>query len=1319
MEEWMLTANRFTLGAILLFTLLVLFVPIGKGQNSPQMSDAEKQKLEEIEGLIKQAYKLTEEEKYDEALPIAEKALVIAVKNFKPNHFSIGIASYYLALVSDNRNDLVRAEELYKRSLSIAEELGDDDEYVAQPAHALADLYFRQDALDKAEPLYLRALSIWEKLRGPDHRTVLAATIRLGSIYRKTGAYTKAEQYIQRSIAIEERTLGPDHIDVAKSLSTLAEIYIKKSEFERADIIIERAEAIVEKRLDSKDPHRTGVLVIAASRYTEQGEYDRAISLYRRAIELTQKAGKPQYPDTSDLIYALAELFEKKKDYEQAEQLYQQLIKSAEKTLGPNHADVASLLKPLARMYASNRDYEHAKTLYQRALMILEKTHGLEDIQVGQLLADIGWMYFNKGDYDNSEPLFLRSLAIAEKALKPSDPFIAASRSSLALLYTRKKNYERAEALFLSAIAIAEKYLGPENVSLALYFVNIGNLYMETGNSVKAESFLTRSVELREKFQGPTHVDVAMSLDSLGYFYLVQTDYGKAEAVFKRALTIRENSLGRGHPYVATSLDYLGSIYASIGDYEKAELMYQRVLTINEQSFGKTDLAVAYSLNNLAGVYLDKADYKAAEPLLRRSLKITENVRGSDDPHVGFVLNLMALLYKAQGDFSKAEPIYLRALKIHEKAYGSEDTSVAADLHNLALLFTAQENFAKAEPLFLRSLAIEEKAKGASHPSLADTLLSISYFYGATGDMQQAIKMLTRGTDISERTIANILATATGTEEQKRAYMAMDTISYETKGTVSLHMQFAPNDSQAARLALTTILRRKGRVLDAVSDSMEVLRRSLGPEERKLLEQLSEARSHFATVVLNGPGTTSPSQFQSDLSKAEAEAQRLEAMVSARSAESRVEFQPVTIEKIQALIPEDAVLVEIVSYQPFNPKYRKDTEMWGRTRYAVYALRSEGPPMSIDLGDAALIDSDITKFRAALRDPKHSDVKQVGRLLDEKVMRPVRKLIGDTKKILLSPDGDLNLIPFGALVDEQGRYLVENYLFTYLTSGRDLLRMQVRAESTQGPVVFADPLYDSKIVLGNLSTQGNENTVSRAFDFSNARFPPLPGTAEEAKALREILPNVKVLTGAQATKIALKLMNGPSILHIATHGFFLPDQQLEPMTRRGATRGLGIGGDDSSILKTARIENPLLRSGLAFAGANQRQNGGVDNGILTALETAGLDLRGTKLVVLSACETGVGEVKVGDGVYGLRRALVIAGSESQVISLWQVSDAATRDLMVGYYKRLQAGQGRAEAMRQVQLEMLQSPQRSHPFYWAAFIQSGDWRKINDNEPSKN
>ncbi len=200
-----------------------------------------------------------------------------------------------------------------------------------------------------------------------------------------------------------------------------------------------------------------------------------------------------------------------------------------------------------------------------------------------------------------------------------------------------------------------------------------------------------------------------------------------------------------------------------------------------------------------------------------------------------------------------------------------------------------------------------------------------------------------------------------------------------------------------------------------------------------------------------------------------------------------------------------------------------------------------------------------------------------------------------------------------------------------------------------------------------------------------------------------------MLVREQATKAALKQISSPRLLHLATHGFFLQD--LADGT--AGTRDLGLFGAEAARLPaTVRGEHPLLRSGLALAGANQRGN---EDGVLTALEVAGLDLWGTQLVVLSACNTGVGEVKNGEGVYGLRRALVLAGSESQVMSLWPVSDQGTRELMIAYYRALQRGAGRSAALRQVQLRMLQRQTRRHPYYWASFIQSGAWQGLHGKE----
>jgi hypothetical protein len=251
--------------------------------------------------------------------------------------------------------------------------------------------------------------------------------------------------------------------------------------------------------------------------------------------------------------------------------------------------------------------------------------------------------------------------------------------------------------------------------------------------------------------------------------------------------------------------------------------------------------------------------------------------------------------------------------------------------------------------------------------------------------------------------------------------------------------------------------------LDAVTDSIGILRRHLGPEDSNLLQQLAGARSRVATLTLDGPGNMSHESYEAKLSTAQSEADQIESRISARSAEFRNAINPVTIEQVQAAIPPDTVLIEIVSYQPFNPAYRTSKEMWTVPKYAAYAVNNKGVVGWVDLGEAGAIDADVNRLRAALQNPTRADVKVIARRLYEKLMRPMAGFIGGMHRLLLSTDGELSLIPFGVLIDEQGHYLIENFSLTYLTSGRDLLRMQTRVSSRQKPLMIGDPQYDAMV----------------------------------------------------------------------------------------------------------------------------------------------------------------------------------------------------------------------------------------------------------------
>jgi CHAT domain-containing protein len=567
----------------------------------------------------------------------------------------------------------------------------------------------------------------------------------------------------------------------------------------------------------------------------------------------------------------------------------------------------------------------------------------------------------------------------------------------------------------------------------------------------------------------------------------------------------------------------------------------------------------------------------------------------------------------------------------------------------------------------------------------------------ALGDVPTALSALSRGVDVREEQVARVITT--GSERERQLFLA--TSSSETDMAISLHAQAAPRDPQALALALRAILRRKGRALDAMVDTYSTLHAHLTPEDAALLDELRSVESKMAQLAVSPPQATTPDEERKQLAALGDKRDALQAQLAAHDEAFRSASQPVQVADVARAIPADAVLLEIAAYRPFDPRGASDERKWSApARYACYALRRDGRIAYADLGETQPIDDLVAELRVALADPT-SNPTPASRALDERVGRPMRAIVGDARHVLIAPDGSLNLVPFSALVDERGELLVGHYAFTYLTTGRDLLRLSRGTATASAPVIVADPDF-GPVPVGDADDGG----AGRGADLRHVAFPPLTGTREEGRAIAGLFPGAIVLHGPDATKAALAALRAPRFLHVATHGFFLDDMG----TSRPSSRGLSLYRGASP---TPRQSNPLLRSGLVLAGANQHRND--DTGVMTALEASSLDLRGTQLVTLSACETGVGEVRNRDGVFGLRRALVLAGAQSEVMSLWKVDDTATRDLMISYYTALMAGGGRTEALREAQLALIASKAYAHPYFWASFIPEGDWRSLDGNE----
>jgi CHAT domain-containing protein/Tfp pilus assembly protein PilF len=955
--------------------------------------------------------------------------------------------------------------------------------------------------------------------------------------------------------------------------------------------------------------------------------------------------------------------------YAEAVARAEQALSLREAVLGGRHPEVADCLDLLGSVYRSQGEFERAEQLIRRGLTIREAALDPNHPDVAQSLKNLANVYQSQGLYDRAEPLYQRALEIRTATQGKNHPSVAGLLNNLAVLYDRQGLYRRAEPLYQRALEIREAAFGKDHPIVATSLGNLAILYAEQGLYGRAEPLYRRALEIREATLGPHHPDVAASLGNLANVYSDQGMYRQAEPLYQRALAIKEASVGKGHPDIAIPINNLAVLYHRQGLYDRAEPLYQRALEIREAAFGKDHPDVAASLNNLADIHAARGSYGRAEALYQRSLAIYEAVLGKNNPEVSQTLNSLAHVYAEQGLYGRAGPLYQRALATHEATLGKNHPAVARSLNDLAVLRLAQRRLGAAVPLLTRAFAVSEQR--LRHEAL----------------------------DFSEARLASFLQLLRADEERLYAL-------------VRAH----PEDASVRRLALSAALLLKGRSLEETADISRMVYRSLGSQERETFERLRGLRTQLASLSLQGPGSRPLPVYQKQLQELAEQGEALEANLAQRSAPLRaltaLPSPAVVVDRVARALPGDAALIEFISYED-RPLVPGPGARKSQLRYLALVLFPDATTRAIDLGPAEPIDSAALHLRAALASQDVSFQAQA-QTLYQLAFRPLRALLGKTHRLFLSPDGQLALVPFSALHDGH-QFLVEAFDFTYLTSGKDLLPRTLKTAPASSVVVLADPDFDASLQPLVFSKEEdsapNQRSASLEHFFSSLRegsaprawaTAPLPGTRHEAEAIQRLLPQAQLFLGAEATKQRLLQLPTPGILHLATHGFFLEDAP----TPEGS-RGVGHFGAMGEEPADSRPPDPLLRSGLLLAGAGALTSSSQapsDGALVTALELAGLDLWGTQLVVLSACDTGRGDVKRGQGVYGLRRAFIVAGAETVVTSLWKVDDQTTSALMEAYYRNLLAGQGRATALREAMRALRTT--LPHPHAWAPFIALG-------------
>lgn len=807
----------------------------------------------------------------------------------------------------------------------------------------------------------------------------------------------------------------------------------------------------------------------------------------------------------------------------------------------------------------------------------------------------------------------------------------------------------------------------------------------EARDWARAAANQERLVALLERELGADADELEKWWSDLALYYAAAGRVDEAEVYLARVEKRIVARHGASSPRMREFYGQLAAHFILRGDAAQANRYREKVWTLARKA-PKSDASVLSDLLQLADSRIARRRLTEAREVIA---DIEARIKAIGDVSPGVQLRVVIVkvgLLDEEGAHAEATRLLLAA----EELAGKIDDRSARFLYHR----TAAEHARSAGefPTSGRHFARAGEAGSVSEAVTSGMFEAAAMMYWAAGRVDEAIANADRAGEVMDALLPTLLISGTDAEKRKQLLFA----TLQSDSLLSFGADAFPRNAAAAAVGLRTLVRRKAVVLDAITRSGEVVRNQGSADGQARLAAQAELREALAAVVYHPAPRTY--YDEAELQKLTADIDAAERGLALAAQGAAAANKPVVLDELRARLPDGGALVEFAAYRPTDPrKAGKDQE--AARRYVAFVLPKSGPVAAVPLGDVAEIDGRVATLRKALQTPR-GNFDAPARGLHGALVAALEPHLGGAKHLVIAPGGALSLVPFAALVDGEGKFLVDRYTITYLTSGRELMRAGEGASAGGPALLVGAPAYDDPGDGARLPEDQRKAL----------RFGALQGTAQEIAALDKIVPDAVVITGAAASERALKAAKPPVLLHVATHGFFLAGDDKAITGARALEFDPGTGPAAAEPADGARLwltqAGPLLRSGLALAGANARV--GRDDGILTALEVASMDLRGTELVVLSACETGVGEVDAGEGVYGLRRALAIAGARAQVMSLWKVDDAATRDLMIAYYNGLSKGTGRGEALREAQRALLADAKRRHPYYWAAFIPSGAW-----------
>jgi tetratricopeptide (TPR) repeat protein len=990
---------------------------------------------------------------------------------------------------------------------------------------------------------------------------------------------------------------------------------------------------------------------------------------------------------------------------------FEKLLQLSAKEVMLNKGEEAELLMELGNTYYAFRKFDKSVSIFEKELLIREEEAQEKPHLHLYILRRLGSAYYAIKNYKKALPIYNQAKSISKGLYGESSLKHAIDLGYLANANYALYKWDEAENLYSEAISIHKSEGDTKSYQYLDMLNNLGNCKYARSDYIGAESTHRSVVEITAISNKKNELMMVFGLSGVARSLFSQHKYMEAEQFYLKALALQKKTSGEGS-YYASMLGSLGGLYYGMGAQNKAEDVLIKSLKIQEEVEGE----YSFSSNNYLGlIYFERLEYNRAMRYFQSAREVVSKLYGMGDrhPESADILYNIGMVYFAQGNYEKALELDEKALKAipdNEKRYLGIFSRIKMGMGEI---YRMKGQFNKSKLFFIESLNIMEIIFEKDNIVMASNLIGAARLDVNLGEYKDAWKKMQRAVSITEKDI-DLKYEYTSDYEKIAYFRTLDSDFY-----VSLVMALA-EDREVVREAYGIFLRMKNNVLFSSMDQ----NKSSDIESKGLKDTITSKRKELARLAYSKSSKNTPERIESEIDELERKLSR----VSSRNSKGDVSLD---LKAISQNMPKNSILIDFLkaSLNRFDVEKitppghfisEEEKEKLNPHHYfAMVYSKDDDKLRLLDLGLAKEIDKSIIKFRGDIQALKSSEkIKTLGNKLFKSIFRPASKLIGDYTDIFIAPDSNLALLPFETLVDDNGNYLVDKYKFTYLNSGRDFMGFNVASINSGSVVLFGNPDFDySADDLKKKLCQGEEKALNRCPEPSEFSFSSLAGTEREVNQIGEVFTSENVITfkSQLASEAALKEIESPNILHIATHGFFL--KNIDIGDGNHAARGMvTVSDDEESLGSGMKINNPLLASGIALSGANRvhrgvDEDGDGEDGIVSAMEIMGLNLQGTSLVVLSACNTGVGDVERGQGIFGLRRAFQMAGARSLLMSLWKVPDSETVDLMRRFYLNLYGGKSKVDSLnmsiKDTMREIKNIRGTDHPFYWGGFILIGN------------